>query len=383
MFRLPSRRCITVAVTIAFSLVSPISAIGQEIDIQEFAATHRTEILNLASDEEAVSWFLVKLGPRFKLKNCHPRESSTKTKASPVPQDMTNEISQFMANITVSHIALDIQKSLQAQRFQAREHSWGSENYQVEWVLTKHIPKDFPRMIAFANSLNHFLTPVSSDSTIPPEYTKMSQFLDETYSTFLGSEDSWVVLLEENGIEGIYKRIGTYWETPGVNQASGPVLLFSESDKMVFANHYAQTRLIPVFLAHLLAESIRVEAQADAYAQKSFTRLTKLKAIRQGEKAYARLCGKWQWTVHNHQNHQDHRMIMSFSSPTDQTRGQPQPSKIVINGNTVYLRWDFPAGMQEDSLLLSNGDKRLEGTFINSGGPNGSIMGKRLTSCPP
>jgi hypothetical protein len=76
-------------------------------------------------------------------------------------------------------------------------------------------------------------------------------------------------------------------------------------------------------------------------------------------------------------------MALSLSSPSTSIPGQPQPSQIIINGDTVYLRWDFPTGFQEDSLLLSNRDNRLEGTFKSSAGPHGSITGRRLTRCRP
>jgi hypothetical protein len=74
-------------------------------------------------------------------------------------------------------------------------------------------------------------------------------------------------------------------------------------------------------------------------------------------------------------------MVITFSSLEQSSPSQPQPTTITIQGDTVYLKWTFPQGFQEDSLLLSNRDTHLEGTFKNSLGPHGSISGKRLTSC--
>ena len=61
----------------------------------------------------------------------------------------------------------------------------------------------------------------------------------------------------------------------------------------------------------------------------------------------------------------------------------PKPTKIQVQGNTVYIRWEFPRGIiQEESLLLSEEDQLLSGTFVNNLGPNGSITGRRVKPCP-
>ncbi len=99
-------------------------------------------------------------------------------------------------------------------------------------------------------------------------------------------------------------------------------------------------------------------------------------------KGLARLCGTWLWTVHNHQNHQDHKMVITFPPPNGPRPPGPAPSKIVVLGDGVYLRWKFQGGVQEDSLLFTGKEQRLEGTFRNSRGPWGSITGKRTAPCP-
>ena len=74
--------------------------------------------------------------------------------------------------------------------------------------------------------------------------------------------------------------------------------------------------------------------------------------------------------------------MISFAPP-DAPNGQgPRPSKIVVLGDAVYLRWEFERGItQEDSLLFAGEGQRLEGTFINSSGPRGSITAKRAAAC--
>ncbi|HEY3197222.1 MAG TPA: hypothetical protein VGJ57_04345 [Nitrospirales bacterium] len=99
------------------------------------------------------------------------------------------------------------------------------------------------------------------------------------------------------------------------------------------------------------------------------------------ETGMARLCGVWDWTVHSHTLH--HREAKSkIVLPTAESAGVegPSPAEIRIYGDAVYLRWSYPGGYQEDSLLL-NDNKRLEGTFRTSTGAVGAVNGKRLSSC--
>ena len=99
------------------------------------------------------------------------------------------------------------------------------------------------------------------------------------------------------------------------------------------------------------------------------------------ETGLARLCGLWDWTVHSHTLH--HREAKSkIVLPSAESAGVegPSPAEIRIYGDAVYLRWSYPGGYQEDSLLL-NDNKRLEGTFRTSTGAVGAVNGKRLSSC--
>lgn len=102
------------------------------------------------------------------------------------------------------------------------------------------------------------------------------------------------------------------------------------------------------------------------------------------QQAAARLCGTWQWTIHNHKNHQEQKTVIVLLPPgTPAPPDMPQPAKMVVMGDAVYLRWEFPQGYQEDSLLLGKEDRRLEGTFKNTAGDWGAITGKRIAPCAP
>ena len=95
-----------------------------------------------------------------------------------------------------------------------------------------------------------------------------------------------------------------------------------------------------------------------------------------------RLCGSWQWAVHNHQNHhQEQRLVLVFPPPGKDGTGLPGLAEIVVLGDLVYLRWEMDGQTQEDSLMFSKEGQRLEGTFVNSQGGWGSISGKRTATC--
>ena len=100
------------------------------------------------------------------------------------------------------------------------------------------------------------------------------------------------------------------------------------------------------------------------------------------QKSAARLCGTWHWTIHNHRHHQEQKTTIVLLPPGAQAPPEfPQPSKMIVLGDAVYLRWEFQKGYQEDSLLLGKDDRRLEGTFTNTTGDWGAITGKRISGC--
>lgn len=97
----------------------------------------------------------------------------------------------------------------------------------------------------------------------------------------------------------------------------------------------------------------------------------------------ARLCGTWQWVIHNHQNHQEQKSNMIFALPGHEKAGTATPAETIIFGDSIYLRWEMDGRMQEDSLLFIKDGSRIEGSFVNNLGGWGSITGKRTANCQP
>ena len=100
-------------------------------------------------------------------------------------------------------------------------------------------------------------------------------------------------------------------------------------------------------------------------------------------KGRARLCGTWQWTIHNHQHHEDQKNTLVFHPEGQGPANSPVPSEMIILADSIYLRWEHNGHIQEDSLLFTKDNTKIEGSFSNSLGGWGSISGKRTAPCRP
>ncbi len=355
-------------------LTIPSLSRSQPINFHEAGKIHPTEFLAVSSDQEATDVFRKTFGKTMGFTLSQQIEREQKTKSPGPASEITDEISKFMTHVIISIRAERFQNVIQADGLQSLGQLSNRENAQALWLSSK------PR----SNEFNHFMDltgtifklsqeMVGQPNQLPPQFSTFARYFDQTYPQMVDGQDSWVSILEKNGTEAITTRFNVYWE-----ESTSEI---PPDQQQEYVYHYLKTRLLPVFVSHLIAKSIQLQASADYQAGQSWSRLMKWNDSNQQLRALTRLCGMWQWTVHNHQSHQDHKMTLSFSPSPQQIPGQPQPDVIIMNGDTVYLKWTFPSGYQEDSLLLSNRDQRLEGTFRNSRGPHGNISGKRLSNC--
>ena len=125
-----------------------------------------------------------------------------------------------------------------------------------------------------------------------------------------------------------------------------------------------------------LAQEAAQQAMAEWWRLKTWKDRVRL------ARGQARLCGSWQWAIHNHQkHHQEQKLSLVFPPPGKEDTGIPGLTEIVVLGDVVYLRWEMDGKTQEDSLMFSKEGQRLEGTFVNSQGGWGSISGKRTATC--
>ncbi|PHX91418.1 MAG: hypothetical protein CK534_00255, partial [Nitrospirae bacterium] len=118
-------------------------------------------------------------------------------------------------------------------------------------------------------------------------------------------------------------------------------------------------------------------------AYQEWDRIRNWKDRVRGIRGQTRLCGTWQWIIHNHQHqHQEQKLSLLFP-PVGAAQSTASLMETIVLGDNVYLRWEINGQIQEDSLQFSKDGQRLEGTFMNSQGGWGSISGRRSASCTP
>jgi len=140
----------------------------------------------------------------------------------------------------------------------------------------------------------------------------------------------------------------------------------------------------PTLLVSVLEQAARMEVDTMQATYQEWDRIRNWKDRVRGLRGQARLCGTWQWIIHNHQrNHQEQKLSLLFPPAGNTQATLPGLVESVVLGENVYLRWEMDRLVQEDSLQFSKEGHRLEGTFVNSQGGWGSISGKRTASCTP
>ncbi len=339
---------------------------------------HRQHILSLSSDKQALT-FNQRFMPHQKpLRHARKRRSPSQASKtfSAIPQETKTTITTFWAALTTIGYVQEYREKLTPSLPQQYLKTIVSLDTQRQWLLSKPALEKLKYLLEFHDKL---LTRAQQESHETSTQVDGSQF-EELYRQIdvTTNQQTWIDLFNNLAFKGILNRLEEYWRA---QDQQDPLFDSSESLRQTAMRHYIESRLIPMFHAHLLTQVIQVETQAYHTAWKSWSLIQEWQQQKRTNLAKRRLCGTWKWIIHNHQNHGDHKSTMTFSPPTQSTPSQVQPTTILIHGDTVFLKWTFPQGFQEDSLLMSNHDTRLEGTFTNSLGPHGSISGKRLSPC--
>lgn len=133
----------------------------------------------------------------------------------------------------------------------------------------------------------------------------------------------------------------------------------------------------------IVERAARLEVDALQASYQEWDRIRNWKDRVRGIRGQTRLCGTWQWIVHNHQQHHQEQKFSLLFPPVGATQQTPGLVETIVLGDNVYLRWEIDGQVQEDSLQFSKEGQRLEGTFVNSQGGWGSISGKRSAGCTP
>ncbi len=344
----------------------------------ELLEHHAEHIRQLESEEAALRFLRTIIS--FPKPGSH---SATKRKSSrpthQLPTSIQKTATTFFASLSLELFLEDLTtlrpKGIPSTSRGQKHHSLES----IQWILSKPEYQSLQHIIELQDLIQPQPLLPPKELPDPDLYQKFSAFQDNR--ALNGSRnDFWVSTFQKEGKGGIQERLEEFWHHPDHQ----PLVKSTESTvRQTFIQHYQVYRLRSYFEVEWLNQILQLKAKVNRTIWNTFLMLQDWLDQHHKKEGLQRLCGTWRWIVHNHQNHGDHKMIMIFYPPD---RPPPSsslvPTTISIHGNTVYLRWTFPQGTQEDSLLLSKNDTLLEGTFINSLGPHGSISGKRLSPCP-
>lgn len=353
------------------------------LEVEALEDRHSALLRTVASDEEALAAF-VTMFPHMVRDLQVPRAARSRRSQAGFSFEpaVRPHLIQLTANMAAAIGARAIRDAIAHRDRVMGQAILDEQTAQHAWFRASGLGTELIDLLALVRVWIAFdAAMMDRPSAIPPLYERFADEVERLHPELSGASDGWIAILETEGMAGLDTRLRKTWEKFNDERASRVPRGDMEEEARPYLRTFMSGRLWPVFRASLMARAILARAQAEENARRAWNKLLTWHAQRQEARALARLCGTWRWTVHNHQNHRDQTMTLSFVLPEDYRPGQLRPATVLIHGDTVYLRWEFPSGFQEDSLLLSNRDRRLEGTFVNSRGPYGSISGKRLETC--
>ena len=346
-----------------------------------FLKTHSSEIHNIHSQEDALQLFL-QSNPSFIDQLAGQRPAAKSPAKLHLPSHIQKAIMRLMAamktvetvhDLSNVNMALGVAEPIEISPPLAHNFTWMADT-ELFTRLTR------------LNRLQERLTSFQSLSEPPLDdmdqgYRQFEASVNEQFPITMVPADSWITICEEYGVEGIRQKLQGFQTGLSASEDSNTSL---QSRKTDYAPHFIRTQLLPMLQSYITQEARTVQLQAYEIIFTEIPDLTQWQQQEQERTMLARVCGSWLWTLHNHLNHQDHKLTVNFYPPGEPIPpDQPTPNTVTVSGDTVYVEWIFGQGKQEDSLLLSNRDTIMEGTFKNSLGPYGSISGKRLTVCKP
>lgn len=217
-------------------------------------------------------------------------------------------------------------------------------------------------------------TALPQPSDQPALYETYRTAVEQRYPLVENGRMAWLPLFEEKGAEALRTRL-----LDGNLEQS-----IAEDVRAQLARRYFDDRLLPYLRMQLAKEAATVEHEASLAVVQEWAWMKGFRDKLRETVGLKRLCGTWQWVVHNHRNHSDTKTIVTFNPTAPDRSGVANPAEVVVLGDSVYLRWEFGGSQQqEDSLLFVGEGQRLEGSFVNTSGSWGSITGKRLKACKP
>ena len=326
----------------------------------------------VTSDTDATAFFLKTFRSSLEL----PKELLQRRRTPlPLPKGLTQHLSPFVANLATWHLTYDLLPALDQEKTSLIQAILDERQQQIEWL--KQSQSELPDLLALVRTIAQLQPPEPSTQPFSPHDAVFTRFLHEQYPDWTGTPNSWLTLAQTEGAAGVQKRLRHSWDRRPAQDSR-----HEKPDPAPSIARFLRQSFLPIATAYTRAALLQLQVRNEQQAWTMWQAIQKWSNDKKNEQGLRRLCGTWQWLIHNHQNHGDHKTIMVYPPPSQYHRMDPQPAMIRVQGDTVYIRWEFPRGIvQEESLLLSEKDQLLSGSFVNSLGPNGNITGRRVKPC--
>lgn len=347
---------------------------GGDETLARVVRQHADRLGSLGSENEALAFYRSDVAQALAIEDTTPlleparaRRRRPGTVPPPVLKGPALSLVRALARWSTARSLREAVEGGTMSTLAALEQRWRENG---EWLLDGSDGDPLRQAVRMAGVIAAVPETREASASLTTDYLDLAAYLDRTYPSLTSGPASWVAVARREGAAGVRQRMLEHRQGDGHSDVSEEAMRL-----------YFNSRLKPVFLAQAAASALLAEAGAQRHAVRSWRELRSWREEWSTARGRARLCGTWTWIVHNHQNHQDHKMVVTFPPHGTTQSGPRLPKTIVVLGDSVYLRWEFPGGYQEDSLLFSGNDRRLEGTFVNSRGPYGAITGRRVRPC--
>ncbi|MDT7041060.1 hypothetical protein [Candidatus Nitronereus thalassa] len=357
----------------------PSSAHAQELNFEHFLLKASPAIHEVTSDSQAQELVQSIMGPFVQaLPSSQFRNRSRKN--TPLPEFLIKKMVELSANTAEWHYATELENTFQTEKASPESLPPKTSKAQLNWVksvLPQSTLHHVQQWAAIYLELKNVQESPNASLTDFPDY---AHYLHQQYSAEINGNIRWLTIAKKEGIQGITQRLYEYWRMETTNTSDNHEV--SSADQDSYAARYVHQYYLPLHQAFLRTALMKLQIETERQARVLWNELRQWQKEQTNAQGLFRLCGTWQWLIHNHQNHGDHKTLMIYPPPSQYDRMDPRPATIQVQGDTVYIRWVFPRGIiQEESLLFSEKDRALSGTFVNNLGPNGNITARLVKPC--
>ena len=334
----------------------------------------------ITTDQEAISVFsslLEKKGIGFRTFPWKPSQKPQETSQS---DELIQLGIQFIREIAIFHWASNLYNILENEPLNTVRSTYQKQQGFISWIKSTRTQPELSKVLSLMTAFLELSGQPRPSTESWDGYHDFAEWMLVSFPDWTGSDSAWVSVAQQEGGAGILHRLESYWKV-GAFRGELPETQRVRI-KEAFIGRFLQQLVLPISKAHLRTSLFELQTQSERLAWESWRQVQVRKTRQEDRRGLTRLCGTWQWLIHNHQNHGDHKTVMVYPPPSQYDRMDPKPAKIQVQGDTVYIRWEFPNGIiQEESLLLTEKDRMLSGNFVNNMGPNGNITGRRIAAC--